>query len=585
MPKPHETTAARSRWHGIGFWRVALALAPVVLLALIGALGLRDSRRAARESARTEISAALDSVATKLDAAIAQVRSHSPAPRLYDSPPLPAEPSEAQTLYEQAVVAEPGAASRLFAELHTKYPDAAAPSGVPLLPLVKWAKLKLPRSGTTPSETIESVAREAVREHPSILTPVLLDHLDDFVHDEPEARKTLDFWRQQWLADETARTILHDNRKLLKDSDFPRWVDSTGDHYWIERDRSAGLRVVARRDLAAAAKSALDESPYHLPAYVNLSISFSGEPLLTSASGETFATAHRDELELTVNLIRPDLLYAQQRRQSLWLSVLLTLTVISAVSGIWTLHKAFDRERQLHEMKSNFVASVTHELRAPIASMRVMAENLSAGFIGTESRREEYHRLIAEECWRLSTLIENVLDLARIEQDRKTYCYAETDLPALIADAATLMRATAGQRRQSIVTELRDLDKTPVCDGLAVQRALINLLDNAIKFSPPKSEIAVTLAQTNGTAWELSVLDQGCGIPAEEREKIFERFYRCGSELRRETPGAGIGLSIVRHIAENHGGQVHVENPERGGSRFTLSLPFHPPNSTQENHG
>ncbi|HEY2344144.1 MAG TPA: ATP-binding protein, partial [Chthoniobacteraceae bacterium] len=121
------------------------------------------------------------------------------------------------------------------------------------------------------------------------------------------------------------------------------------------------------------------------------------------------------------------------------------------------------------------------------------------------------------------------------------------------------------------------IEPPPHCDGLAIQRALINLLDNASKFSPPDSAIQVRAEAANAAHWILAVADRGPGIAPEERDRIFERFYRIGSELRREAPGAGIGLSVVRHIVEGHGGEAFVEPAPDGGSIFILRLPLQPP--------
>jgi two-component system phosphate regulon sensor histidine kinase PhoR len=205
-----------------------------------------------------------------------------------------------------------------------------------------------------------------------------------------------------------------------------------------------------------------------------------------------------------------------------------------------------------------------------------MAENLESGIVSDPARGREYHRLIADECSRLGALIENVLDLARIERNGKTYEFTEVDVPALITDTVRLLQPRAGQRRQEIRNESAPLDPSPVCDGMAIQQALINLLDNAIKFAPEHTVIVIRAKIEGAAHWLLEVVDQGPGIPEREHAKIFERFYRIGSELRRETRGTGIGLTIVKHIAEGHRGTISVANHPSGGATFTLRLPLQP---------
>jgi signal transduction histidine kinase len=123
-------------------------------------------------------------------------------------------------------------------------------------------------------------------------------------------------------------------------------------------------------------------------------------------------------------------------------------------------------------------------------------------------------------------------------------------------------------------------------DGQAIQQALINLLDNAIKHSPSGSEVLVALSlNSESSTLNLAVADHGPGIPVVEQEKIFERFYRHGSELRRETPGVGIGLSIVKHVVEAHGGKVSVESEVGKGSRFIMELPLNEPPAARRASG
>jgi signal transduction histidine kinase len=294
------------------------------------------------------------------------------------------------------------------------------------------------------------------------------------------------------------------------------------------------------------------------------------------------------------------------RRQTLF-SVLILIAVGAGVAAAWTLRRSLFRQFALNEQKSNFVSSVSHELRAPIASVRLLAESLERGTVREPAQQREYFRFIGQECRRLSALIENVLDFARIEQGRKQYEFEPTDLRVLVATTVRLMEPMAMEKGVSLGAKMPDDGcRIPdaVVDGRAIQQALVNLLDNAIKHSPAGAVVEVRLeaaipdagcqtpdagpppsgirnpasgihppSSIRHSRLLLSVTDHGPGIPASEHARIFERFHRLGSELRRETQGVGIGLSIVKHIVEAHSGRVRVESEVGRGSRFVLELP------------
>jgi signal transduction histidine kinase len=284
------------------------------------------------------------------------------------------------------------------------------------------------------------------------------------------------------------------------------------------------------------------------------------------------------EFSLQIRLTDRSLLYARQRQLQLVFGALIAASALAALVGLAAAYLSFRREQALNEMKTNFVSSVSHELRAPIASVRLMAENLECGKVPESARQVEYFRFIGQECRRLSSLIENVLDFSRIEQGRKQYEFEPTDLMALTQTTVKLMEPYAAEKgvtlQLNLVPELLPANKLELeVDGRAIQQALVNLIDNAIKHSAKGQTVRVELGPWDHGSVSLAVSDDGPGIPVAERERIFERFYRLGSELRRETQGIGIGLSIVKHIVEAHGGRVMVESEPGTGSRFTIILP------------
>jgi signal transduction histidine kinase len=338
-------------------------------------------------------------------------------------------------------------------------------------------------------------------------------------------------------------------------------------------------------------------------------------------------TSSRPQWVLRLCLADPARLFAQQRQRTLLFGGLIVTSTLAAIFGLAAARGAFYRQLRLSALKSNFVSSVSHELRSPIASVRLMAEGLESGKIAQPAKQQEYFRFIGQECRRLSSLIENVLDFSRIEQGRKQYELEPTDLVALTRQTLKLMEIPAAQRQVKLALaipepDIQTLATQPVVDGKAIQQALVNLIDNAMKHSPkdqtvtvglevraikaegrrskvegrrpegegrrPKDEERRTKDEGQGPvahpsssilhplSFLLWVEDHGDGIPTEDHQKIFERFYRRGSELRRQTQGVGIGLSIVKHIVEAHGGHVLVRSAAGQGSRFTIVLPGAP---------
>jgi signal transduction histidine kinase len=223
---------------------------------------------------------------------------------------------------------------------------------------------------------------------------------------------------------------------------------------------------------------------------------------------------------------------------------------------------------------------VSHELKTPIALIRLYAETLEMGRVRDESRAREFLQVISREAQRLTHLINNVLDIARLDAGRKTYNFAEADLVKVVTDTLEAYRYQFDAGGFVIERRIDPGPLTARVDPEAITRALLNLLDNAVKYSNGATDIAVSLRR-HGRHAVLSVRDHGIGIPAAEQEHIFELFYRVEDGLVQGVKGSGLGLTLVKHIAEAHGGRVQVKSKPDAGSTFTIELPLAAPSSPQ----
>ena len=245
------------------------------------------------------------------------------------------------------------------------------------------------------------------------------------------------------------------------------------------------------------------------------------------------------------------------------------------IGGILLTYRNISREMKLARLKSDFVANVSHELRTPLALIRLYAETLELGRLNAKEKYQEYFRIIREESERLTALINNILDFSRIEAGRKEYEFKETNLAELVHSTLDSYRFQIEQNGFAFEENISP-DIPPVnVDREAIARSLLNLVNNALKYSKDKKFVGVSLYRSNGCV-NLEVQDRGIGIPQNEQEKIFEKFYRCGDPLVHNVKGSGLGLSLVRHIARAHGGDVRVESAPERGSKFTIALPLDP---------
>jgi signal transduction histidine kinase len=250
--------------------------------------------------------------------------------------------------------------------------------------------------------------------------------------------------------------------------------------------------------------------------------------------------------------------------------------VLAAVllGGIALTVRTALREMKLSAMKNEFVSNVSHELRTPLSSIRVFGEFLRRGRVDDPDKVREYGTYIESESRRLTQLINNILDFSRIESGRRVYNFEPADIEEILAGTLASFSVRLRDKGFDISYQGPDEPLPEIeVDANAIDRAVANLLDNAVKYSDGDRRIEVALASDGGEL-SISVSDHGIGIPRDELERIFERFHRVSTGLVHDVKGTGLGLSLVRHIADAHGGRVTVESELGRGSTFTIHLPL-----------
>lgn len=473
--------------------------------------------------------------------------------------------------------------------------------------LVKEATQSLPNEQLFP---LFDKAYEALAASPSFLSESLIRRLQEMEEPYPNRDPQKASQALARVAAERFRNeLIHcaiDARAQAASPDFWfHWEDA----HWLHMPATADRPAVLTTDFVAHNRMIenLIDNPIKTPQGVVIEVSLCGRGLLEFGHDilffkrvHTLAPSDRETtlaqfplvreqedsaLRVRVALDDPAAFNAAGNARLLRSGAMIAGGLGLSVFGLVFAHRAFQRQVEYGRLQSDFVSSVSHELRTPIASIRLMAENLDSDRVSNGDRVKEYYRFIRAEAARLGALVDNTLDLSRIERGRDAYDFQPVALRRLVDSAVQSVAPLAQSRGAPIRVQWPESEELlgAIWDGSAIQRALINLLDNAIKHAPDGTETLLKVHYSSpDESFTFAVIDRGPGVPEGLRERVFERFFRIESGPIRETPGAGIGLSLVRHIAQAHGGTVVVEETSGGGATFKLTLPILPPGIAPE---
>lgn len=254
-------------------------------------------------------------------------------------------------------------------------------------------------------------------------------------------------------------------------------------------------------------------------------------------------------------------------------AVLAGVLVMAILAGGMLLMRQAKRSEEEAAHKTSFVANVSHEFKTPLTTIRLYAELLEQGRVADDVKRTDYLRTIGRETQRLARLVNNVLDFSRLEQGKKRFVAVELDLTEelrRLLDTHEPRVRDAGLVLHRVGSTERLIVKT---DADAMGQILINLLDNACKYAASGGEVTVGAGVGAGGRTEVCIADRGPGVPAEQGERIFEKFHRVDDALTMEKGGAGLGLSIARQLARGMGGELRYAPRAGGGAEFILELP------------
>jgi signal transduction histidine kinase len=265
---------------------------------------------------------------------------------------------------------------------------------------------------------------------------------------------------------------------------------------------------------------------------------------------------------------------AVRRQAALFTAVFVLLLGVIGL-GLATSYRLVRRESEMARLKSDFVANVSHDLKTPLALIRMFAETLEMNRVTSEASRREYYGVITRESERLTRLIDNVLDFSRIEGGRQRYDLRLEHVEPIVHQVLEAFRYPLSQQGFKVEAHMEPDLPAVRLDAEAMAQALANLVDNAMKYSGERRRLGLDAVRDRHEI-RIEVADDGIGIPPSEHARIFEKFYRVGSSDTQGRRGSGVGLALVRHIVEAHGGRITVDSRPGEGSCFVIHLPVPP---------
>jgi two-component system phosphate regulon sensor histidine kinase PhoR len=263
---------------------------------------------------------------------------------------------------------------------------------------------------------------------------------------------------------------------------------------------------------------------------------------------------------------------------SRWL-LLMSISALVLVLGALAFNRGFLHQVGVTKLRTHLLSNISHELKTPLSLVRLYTETLEAGRAKTEEDRQKFLGIISRETVRLTHLIDNLLDVQRIEENRKQYSYAQVRPDRVVRSTVDAFRLQLAEKGFELRLDIDEELPLLYIDEEAITQALVNLLDNAAKYSQTNRDIRVRCWKRDDKVC-ISVQDRGIGIPRREQDKIFQSFYRVEKTDVHDVKGSGLGLAVVSHVATAHGGRVQVESTPGAGSTFTLCIPtdFNPEN-------